>query len=86
VAVALTPAALDAVSVYTVVVPGITALLPVNATLPIPWSMLIFVAPVTLQLSVEDAPAEILAGLAPKELMTGCAPVDMLIPDKSQPA
>jgi len=70
-----------------VVAPGITALLPVKATLPIPWSMLAVVAPATLQLSVEDAPAVILAGLALNELMTGgCVLVEMLIPAKSQPA
>jgi hypothetical protein len=84
VAVVLIPEALAAVNVYTVVAAGITTLLPAKATLPIPWSMLIVVAPVTLQLSVEDAPAEILAGLAPNELMTGCVPVEILIPDKSQ--
>jgi len=70
-----------------VVAPGITALLPLKATLPIPWSILIFVAPVTLQLSVEDSPVTMLAGLALNELMTGgCVLVEMLIPAKSQPA
>jgi hypothetical protein len=49
--------------------------------------MLAVVAPATLQLSVEDAPAVILAGLALNELMTGgCVLVEMLIPAKSQPA
>ena len=53
---------------------GATALGPVRATLPIPWSMLTAVAPVTVQLSVEDSPAEIFDGLALKELMTGSLP------------
>jgi hypothetical protein len=87
VAVALVPVELVAVSVYTVVALGTTALLPAKATLPIPWSMLAVVAPATLQLRVEDSPAVILAGLALNELMTGgCVLVEMLIPAKSQPA
>jgi hypothetical protein len=42
-----------------------------KATLPIPWSILTVVAPVTVQLSVDDSPAEMLAGLASKELIAG---------------
>jgi hypothetical protein len=54
-----------------VVALGITALLPDKATLPIPWSILTVVAPVTLQLSVEDSPAAMLGGLALKEFISG---------------
>jgi hypothetical protein len=36
--------------------------------------MLTVAAPVTVQLSVEDSPAEIFDGLALKELMTGSLP------------
>ena len=69
VAVTLVPVALDAVRVYTVVADGITTLLPDKATLPIPWSILTVDAPVTVQLSVEDPPDEMVGGLAPKELI-----------------
>jgi hypothetical protein len=89
VAVVLLPAALVAVRVYTVVALGITALLPVKATLPIPWSMLTVLAPETLQLSVEDSPAEMLSGLASKELIAGCWPEVLIVTGplaKSQPA
>jgi hypothetical protein len=68
VAVTVMPAELVAVKVYTVVEPGITTLLPVRATLPIPWSILTVVAPETLQLSIDDSPAVMVGGLAPKEL------------------
>jgi hypothetical protein len=54
-----------------VVTLGITALLPVKATLPIPWSILTLLAPDTFHLSVEDPPEEIVDGSASKELMTG---------------
>jgi hypothetical protein len=50
---------------------GATALVPVRATLPIPWSMLTDLAPEVFQFSVEDSPVEILEGLASKELITG---------------
>jgi len=52
-----------------VVVGGITILLPDRATLPIPWSILTVDAPVTVQLRVEDSPAEMVGGLAPNELI-----------------
>jgi hypothetical protein len=64
----LLPAALAAVSVYAVVAPGATVrLVPVTA--PMPWSMEIEVAPVTVQLSVLDPPRSI--GVALKVAMTG---------------
>jgi hypothetical protein len=69
VAVTLKPAVLKAVKVYTLVAPGITTLVPVKATLPIPWSILTVVAPVTFQLRVEDSPGAMVAGLEPKELI-----------------
>jgi len=53
---------------------GETALDPVKATLPIAWSMLTDVAPDTVQLSVDDSPAEILAGLALKDSIAGTWP------------
>jgi len=70
VAVAL-PASLVAIRVYVVVAAGDTAMVPSRATSPIAWSMLTVVAPETLQLSVEEAPEEIVPGLAPKEPTTG---------------
>ena len=70
VAVVPKPAALIAVKVYMVVATGVTTLVPVKATLPTPWSMLTEVAPVTLQLSVEDSPAAMDGGLALNELTT----------------
>ena len=63
------PAELEAVKVYTVVAEGITTLLPVKATLPIPWSILTVLAPETDQLSVEDSPAAMFGGLAPNEFI-----------------
>jgi hypothetical protein len=71
-----------------VVALGITALLPVKATLPIPWSILTVVAPDTFQVSVEDPPAEMLGGLASKEFMTGGWPevVTVIGPPGKQPA
>jgi len=70
VAETLLPEALVAVIVYTVVEVGITARLPVKATFPIPWSILTILAPETLQLSVEDWPAEIVSGFAVNESIT----------------
>ena len=73
VAVAL-PAEFMAVSVYTVFVCGVTALVPLTATLPMPLSMLTLVAPFMLQLRVELSPGCIVGGLALNELITGtCA-------------
>jgi len=65
------PVELEAVRVYTVVVVGDTALVPDRATLPMPWSILTEVAPVTVQSSSADCPDEIFDGLALKELITG---------------
>jgi hypothetical protein len=66
---------------------GITTLLPLSATLPMPWSILTVVAPETLQLSVDDSPAEIVGGLAPNEFIAAdWLVVVRFIPAKSQPA
>jgi len=65
---------LPAVSVYTVLAAGDTALVPLTATLPMPWSMVTVVAPVTLQLSVATSPGLMLVGLALNEVTVGAAP------------
>jgi hypothetical protein len=57
-----------------VVAAGATALVPVKATLPIPWSILTMVAPETLQLRFDVSPTEILDGEALKETIDGCWP------------
>ena len=53
------------------VAPGDTTLVPVKATLPIPWSILAVAAPELLHLSVEKLPDAMFPGLAVKEFMTG---------------
>ena len=50
---------------------GVTALVPLTATFPIPLSRLTLLAPVTVQLSVELPPDSMLAGLALNEVITG---------------
>jgi hypothetical protein len=66
---------------------GFTALVPVRATLPIPWSIVIVVAPETFQLRFELPPAEMLDGSALKERIEGCAPgTPMVIGPPLQPA
>jgi hypothetical protein len=42
---------------------GLTVLVPVTPTEPIPWSIVTVVALVVFQLKVEDPPAVIVAGL-----------------------
>jgi len=74
------PAAPEAVKVYTVVVVGETALDPVKATLPMPWSIVTVVALVTVQLRVDVCPPEMLAGLALNDWTTGCRPGSVIVP------
>jgi hypothetical protein len=70
-----------------VVALGITALLPLKATLPIPWSILTLVAPDTSHVSVEDSPTAIVGGSASNDFMTGDSVVVVTVsPVKSQPA
>jgi hypothetical protein len=76
------PAALEAVSVYTVVDAGVIARVPLTATFPIPLSILADVAPVTVQLSVELPPDATDGGLALKELITGFS---LVVLDEVQP-
>ena len=56
-----------------VVVIGLTAVVPVKATLPIALSMVTLVASVTLQLKVELSPTLIVDETAEKELIMGTA-------------
>jgi hypothetical protein len=79
VAVAL-PDALVAVSTYVVVVDGETVVLPELVRLPNPWSMVTDVAFDTLQLRVDEPPAEMVAGAALKELIVG-TPAGEGVPD-----
>ena len=65
------PAALVAVSVNVVVVPGDTVALPEEGTAPPPGTILTDEAPLTFQLKVEVPPAPMLVGLALKLLTTG---------------
>jgi len=67
----VSPAALVAVRTYTVVDDGVTALVPLTATFPIPLSRLTLLAPLTVQLSVELPPESMLAGVALNEAITG---------------
>jgi hypothetical protein len=50
------------------------------ATLPMPWSMVTDVAPVTLQFKLATSPAEMLEGLAPNELIVGDPPTPPKVP------
>jgi hypothetical protein len=51
-----------------------------------PWSILTVVAPLTVQFSDEDAPAEIVEGSALKEFINGSSLVVVTVtPDRSQP-
>ena len=59
---------------------GETARLPLMATLPIPWSMVTVVAPVTLQFSVATSPGDRLVGLALNELIVGEPPAPPKLP------
>jgi hypothetical protein len=62
-----------AVSVYVVVVGGITVLVPLKATAPTPLLMLTDLAPVTVQLNAARLPAVKASGLASNvEIMGGC--------------
>jgi len=54
-----------------VLIIGETEVLPVDSTVPMPWSILTILAFETLQMSVEKDPEVILFGSAIKELMTG---------------
>ena len=64
------PAAFEAVSVYSVVVIGLTVMLtPVTA--PMPGLILKVLAPLTLQLNTLDSPGEMLLGCAVKEPVGG---------------
>jgi hypothetical protein len=67
----VSPAALVAVRIYVVVVAGVTALVPLTATFPIPLSRLTLLAPLTVQLRVELPPGFMLVGLALNEAITG---------------
>jgi len=50
---------------------GATVLMPLAATVPMPWLICTVAALDTLQLSVVELPLTTIAGLAKKELMTG---------------
>ena len=65
------PRLLLAVSVYVVVVVGVTDFVPVFDTVPIAWSMDTDVAPPTVHDSVELPPEAMEDGLAVKLLITG---------------
>jgi len=65
------PMAFVAVSVYIAVEAGVTNLVPVNATLPIPGWISTEVAPVTDQLRVDVPPAEMDMGLASNTFIAG---------------
>jgi len=78
------PEALTAVNVYVVVTAGITVELPAADIEPIPWSMIRAVALVTLQLSTEELPPDIMVGLAVNEFIVGRPPNGQLTHDTSQ--
>ena len=76
----LLPEELEAVKTYSVLAVGATALVPLTATFPIPLSRLTFVAPVTLQLSVDVPPDAMDEGLALNEFTTGfCSGVVVVV-------
>jgi len=54
-----------------VVAAGLTVILPLAATVPIPLSMLTLLAPTTFQLKVLNCPMLIVAGFAAKLRMVG---------------
>src|SRR5260370_20303199 len=62
---------LNAVSVYVVVVPGVTVTEPKAGCAPIPLSMITDVAPPVVHESVDDCPGRIVGGTAPKESTRG---------------
>jgi hypothetical protein len=70
------PPELVAVSAYTVELPGVIAVDPLAATLPIPGWMFTEVALDTLQLKVDEPPAETLLGDALNELIVGADVAD----------
>lgn len=61
-----------AVKVYKVVIFGDTILVPLRATLPIPWSIVAAAAFETCQVRVDICPWAIFPGLAENKAMTGC--------------
>jgi hypothetical protein len=73
------PEELLATRLYVVVAEGVTTRLPELETLPMPGSMLTEVAPVTSQLMVEDAPAEMEGGLETKVFITGMPEVGPVV-------
>jgi hypothetical protein len=89
----LLPLELVAVRIYSVELPGVTAVEPLAATFPIPGWMFTEVALATFQLNVEDAPAVMLPGDALNEPIAnipvdegsgdGAAPVPVPVPETS---
>lgn len=65
------PAELVAVRTYTVLDDGVTALLPLMDTLPMPWSILTEDAPFMFHLRTEFPPGEIVDGSAVNTLIIG---------------
>jgi hypothetical protein len=67
------PTVLVAVRLYMVVAAGLTAIVPLAATVPIPLSILTLVAPTTFQLKVLVCPLLIVDGIAVKLRTVGGA-------------
>ncbi len=65
------PAALVALIVYTVDIVGDTTLVPATSTMPIPWSILTELAPVTFHDRVDVSPELIAGGVLLKATITG---------------